>query len=174
METMTVERVIDAPVEEVFAWLTTTTNYTHSPLILRCRLTRHGATAPYGVGAVRHHLWLIGWFRERITHYDPPYATEYVVERSLPPSRHALGRMTFTEVDGGTEVRWTTRAEIPLPLLGTFLTRRLARPVITRTFRNILDVANAVLTQRPPLQPQPLPQPGTRTTHAPTDGIEPR
>ncbi|MEV6579911.1 SRPBCC family protein [Streptomyces sp. NPDC051582] len=145
METMTVERVIAAPVQEVFSWLTTTTNYTRSPLVLRCRLTRRGAEAPYGVGAIRDHLWLIGAFRERITLYDPPYATEYVVDRSLPPSRHELGRMTFTEVDGGTHVRWTTRAEIPVPLIGAFLTRRLARPVITRTFRNILASADSAL-----------------------------
>ncbi|WP_406483357.1 hypothetical protein [Streptomyces platensis] len=64
---MTVERVIAAPIKDVFTWLTTTTNYTASPLILRCRLTRHGESTPYGVGAVRSHLWLIGWFRERIT-----------------------------------------------------------------------------------------------------------
>ncbi|MFE0177421.1 SRPBCC family protein [Streptomyces sp. NPDC059002] len=146
METMTVERVIAAPIEDVFDWLTTTTHYTSSPLVVRCRLTRHGEGAPYGVGAVRSHLWLIGWFRERITQYEPPYATEYVVERSLPPSRHELGRMTFTEVEGGTQVRWTTRAEIPVPLLGTFLTRRLARPIITRTFGNILKAADTALT----------------------------
>ncbi|MFI9045949.1 SRPBCC family protein [Streptomyces sp. NPDC053427] len=149
METMTVERVIAAPIADVFAWLTTTTNYTRSPLVVRCRLARHGETAPYGVGAVRNHLWLIGWFRERITLYDPPYATEYVVDRSLPPSRHELGRMTFTAVDGGTQVRWITRAEIPVPLVGAVLTRRLARPIITRTFRNILDAADAALTQHP-------------------------
>ncbi|MEU7134903.1 SRPBCC family protein [Streptomyces sp. NPDC046261] len=149
METMTVERVIHAPIDEVFAWLTTTTNYTSSPLVLRCRLDRHGESAPYGVGAVRNHLWLIGWFKERISHYDPPYATEYVVERSLPPSRHELGRMTFTEVDGGTQVRWITRAEIPVPLVGSFLTRRVARPIITRTFRNILDAAETALARRP-------------------------
>ncbi|WP_328622568.1 hypothetical protein [Streptomyces sp. NBC_00354] len=53
METMTVERVIAAPIEEVFGWLTTTTHYTKSPLILHCRLTRHGEGAPYGVGAIR-------------------------------------------------------------------------------------------------------------------------
>ncbi|WP_035791905.1 SRPBCC family protein [Kitasatospora mediocidica] len=149
METMTVERVIDAPVADVFAWLTTTTNYTASPLILRCRLTGRGEGAPYGVGAVRSHLWLIGWFRERITRYDPPYATEYVVERSLPPARHELGRMTFAEVDGGTLVRWTTRAEIPVPLFGALLTRHFAKPVITRTFRNILAAADSALTRRP-------------------------
>lgn len=146
MEDMTVERVIGAPVEDVFTWLTTTTNYTASPLVLRCRLTRRGDGAPYGVGAVRSHLWLIGWFDERITHYDPPYATEYVVERSLPPSRHELGRMTFTEVDGGTHVRWTTRAEIRIPLLAAPLTRLLARPLITRTFRGILEAADSALS----------------------------
>ncbi|MFD7668377.1 SRPBCC family protein [Streptomyces sp. NPDC059788] len=142
METMTVERVIAAPIDEVFAWLTTTTNYTRSPLVLRCRLTRQGEGAPYGVGAVRSHLWAIGWFRERITRYDPPYATEYVVERSWPPARHELGRMTFTEVAGGTRVCWTTRAEVRVPLLGGFLTRRLARPVITTTFRKILEAVD--------------------------------
>ncbi|PKV89596.1 SRPBCC family protein [Streptomyces sp. TLI_146] len=149
METMTVERVIDAPIDEVFAWLTTTTRYTASPLVLRCRLARHGEGAPYGVGAVRSHLWVIGWFRERVTRYEPPYATEYVVERSLPPSRHELGRVELSEAADGTLVRWTTRAEIPVPLVGAFLTRRLARPVITRTFRNILDTADRALTRLP-------------------------
>ncbi|MFD9487256.1 SRPBCC family protein [Streptomyces sp. NPDC059991] len=91
----------------------------------------------------------IGWLRERITRYDPPYATEYVVERSLPPSRHELGREELSEVDDGTLVRWTTRAEIPVPLVGAFLTRRLARPIITRAFRDILETADAALTQLP-------------------------
>ncbi|MEV8478778.1 SRPBCC family protein [Streptomyces sp. NPDC051173] len=147
METMTVERVIDAPIEDVFAWLTTTTNYTKSPLVVRCRLTRRGESAPYGVGAVRSHLWLIGWFRERITLYDAPYATEYVVDRSFPPSRHELGRMTFAETDAGTHVRWTTRAGLPIPLIGPALTRHAVRPILTRTFTNILEAAERDLTQ---------------------------
>lgn len=147
METMTVERTIDAPIHDVFAWLTTTTNYTRSPLVLRCRLTRQGDSAPYGVGAVRSHLWLIGWLSERITHYDPPYATEYVVDRSVPPSRHELGRMTFTETADGTLVNWTTRAEMRAPLVGAFLTRHLVRPMITRSFRSILDAADTALTR---------------------------
>ncbi|MFJ9817483.1 SRPBCC family protein [Streptomyces sp. NPDC101151] len=152
METVTVERVIDAPIEDVFAWLTTTTNYTSSPLVLRCSLTRRGLAAPYGVGAVRRHLWLIGWFRERVTHYEAPHCTEYVVERSLPPSRHELGRMTFTEVDGGTRVCWTTRAEVRIPLFAASLTRLLVRPVIAGTFRNILDAADTALTRAPSLK----------------------
>ncbi|MFI1796973.1 SRPBCC family protein [Streptomyces sp. NPDC020379] len=147
METVTVERVIDAPIEDVFAWLTTTTNYTKSPLVVRCRLTRRGESAPYGLGAVRSHLWLIGWFQERITLYEAPYATEYVVDRCFPPARHELGRMTFTESDAGTHVRWTTRAELPIPLIGPALTRRAVRPILTHTFTNILEAAEKALTR---------------------------
>ncbi|GGY17100.1 SRPBCC family protein [Streptomyces xanthochromogenes] len=149
METMTSERVIAAPIDDVFTWLTTTTNYTRSPLVLRCRLARRGESAPYGVGAVRSHLWMIGWLRERITRYEPPYTTEYVVERSVPPSRHEFGSMTFSEVDGGTLVRWTTRAEMKLPLLGPVLTRVLVRPMIVRSFDSILDAADTALARQP-------------------------
>ncbi|MFE9118414.1 SRPBCC family protein [Streptomyces sp. NPDC007172] len=154
METMTSERVIAAPIDDVFAWLTTTTNYTRSPLVLRCRLARGGESAPYGVGAVRSHLWMIGWLRERITRYEAPYTTEYVVERSVPPSRHEFGSMTFSEVDGGTLVRWTTRAEMTLPLLGPVLTRVLVRPMITRSFDSILAAADTALARRPRMKVQ--------------------
>ncbi|ONI75206.1 MxaD family protein [Actinosynnema sp. ALI-1.44] len=147
METITVERVIAAPIQDVFAWLTTTTNYTAARTILRCRLDRPGADAPYGVGAVRVHLWTIGYFRERITRYEPPYVTEYVVDRSVPASRHELGRMTFAEVDGGTHVVWTTRAEAKIPLIGPFVTRVLAKRMITRTFSTILAAADTALTR---------------------------
>lgn len=141
MKTVTVERVIDAPIHDVFDWLVTTTNYTVSPLAIKCTLSLPGEDAPYGVGAIRDHTWLIGWFRERITRYERPYVTEYLVERSLPPSRHELGRMTFSEVDGGTHVEWSTRAEIPIPLIGGLLTRRLAHPVLRYAFGKILDAA---------------------------------
>lgn len=146
METMTVRRVIAAPIGEVFDWCATTTNYTRSRLVLRARLARPGAGAPYGVGAVRLHTWLIGWFRERITAYNPPYEFTYVVERSFPPARHELGRMTFTEVAGGTEVVWTTAAQLPL---GATATRVLVKPLVTHAFGAILDAAGAALTANP-------------------------
>lgn len=148
METVTVVRVIDAPIDDVFAWLTTTTHYSKSPLVLRCRLTRRGEGAAYGVGAVRVHLWTTGWFEERITGYDAPHSTDYVVDRSFPPARHEFGRMTFTEVEGGTEVRWTTRAEMRVPLLGPVLTKILMRPVVSRSFGSILAAADRALTSR--------------------------
>jgi hypothetical protein len=145
METVTVRRVIAAPVAEVFDWCATTTNYTRSPFVLKARLARPGLGAPYGVGAVRLHTWLIGWFRERITAYNPPYDFDYVVDRSFPPARHELGRMTFTEVAEGTEVVWTTTSEVRLPF-GAAITRVLVKPLIAHVFGGILDAADQALT----------------------------
>ncbi|MGW7411046.1 SRPBCC family protein [Streptomyces sp. NPDC054863] len=144
METLTVRRVIAAPIAEVFDWCATTTNYTRSPWILRARLARPGAGAPYGVGAVRLHTWSIGWFRERITAYQAPYTFDYTVERSFPPARHELGRMTFTEVEGGTEVTWTTTFQVRFPF-GAALTRAVGKPVVGHAFGKILEAADAAL-----------------------------
>ncbi|MFI1968390.1 SRPBCC family protein [Streptomyces cinnamoneus] len=148
METLTVRRVIAAPIDDVFDWCATTTNYTRTPFVLKARLARPGAGAPYGVGAVRLHTWLIGWFRERVTAYNRPHAFDYDVERSFPPARHELGRMTFTEVDEGTLVVWTTTFQVRLPF-GAAITRRFAKPVIAHVFGKILEAAGTALTEAP-------------------------
>lgn len=146
METLTVERTIAAPIEDVFAWLSNAHNYTRSKFVLRERLAEPGADAPYGLGALRVLLWTVGIFYERITAYDPPRSFDYHVERSFPPSRHEAGRKSFTEVAGGTHVTWTSTFEIRLPLVGAFLTRVVGVPIIRRVFSRVLDAAQADLT----------------------------
>lgn len=147
MITVTVETTIPADIGDVFDWLATSSNYTRSGWVLRARLARPGLGAPYGVGAVRLHTWTIGYFRERITVYEAPHAFDYVVDRSFPPARHEGGRITFTEVSGGTLVRWSTTAALRLPFAAA-LERRVMRPVLTRVFTAILDVARADLSAR--------------------------
>ncbi|MCU1641991.1 MAG: MxaD family protein [Nocardia sp.] len=138
METITVERIIPAPIEQVFAWCATTTNYERTRWVLRCTLARPGQDAPYGVGAIRMHTWLIGRFEERVTRYDPPRSFDYVVDRSFPPARHEIGTMTFTPVPTGTKVVWSTTVEMTIPVAARFATHWLSRPVITHVFGRIL------------------------------------
>ncbi|MFC3965123.1 SRPBCC family protein [Nocardia jiangsuensis] len=145
MEVITVERVIDAPVEQVFDWLADAGNYPRSPVVLRARLVRPGVGAPYGEGAVRVLVWVIGWFRERVTAYRPPHEFEYLVERSFPPARHEGGKLTFTAVPGGTAVVWTTTAEIRVPFGAGVLTRVVAKPVIAFVFGRVLAAADRAL-----------------------------
>lgn len=145
METMTVERVVAAPIADVFEWLANARNYTRSPFVLRERLVRPGEGAPYGLGAVRVLVWLIGWFRERIIAYNPPNDFDYVVERSFPPARHEGGRLTFTEVPSGTRVVWTTTAELRLPFAAATATRLVVKPVVVYVFGKVLDAAGTAL-----------------------------
>src|SRR5918999_345161 len=83
--TVSVERVVAAPLGDVFEWLSDASNYTRSRFVLHERLVRPGDDAAYGIGAVRQLTWAFGWFRERITAYRPPHEFRYLVERSVPP-----------------------------------------------------------------------------------------
>ncbi|MBL1077169.1 SRPBCC family protein [Nocardia sp. 2] len=148
MQTITVERVIAAPPAAVFDWLANAQNYPRSRVVLRNRLARKGTDAPYGRDAVRVLTWVIGWFRERITSYNPPHDFGYLVERSFPPSRHEGGALTFTEVDGGTRVTWTTTGQIAAPFAADTLTRLLMKPVVTFAFGGVLAAADRELSNR--------------------------
>jgi hypothetical protein len=149
METIIVERVIAAPIEQVFNWCATTTNYERTVWVLRDTLARPGDGAPYGVGAIRLHTWLVGRFHERVTSYDPPNSFDYVVDRSLPPSRHEGGTMTFTTVPGGTTVVWSSTVEVGVPIGAGWATRWIAKPVISHVFGRILDACAEDLARRP-------------------------
>jgi len=146
--TVSVERVVAAPLSDVFEWLSEASNYTRSRFVLHERLVRRGEDAAYGFGAVRQLTWVFGWFRERITTYRPPHEFRYLVERSVPPLRHEGGRVTCTEVPGGTRVHWTTTVELRLPIAAATATRLLGRPMVVYTFGKVLDAADAALASR--------------------------
>ncbi|MFI9507380.1 SRPBCC family protein [Nocardia sp. NPDC052566] len=148
MQTITVERTIAAPIDQVFDWCAVTTNYERSRWILRCTLAQPGEGAPYGVGAIRLHTWLIGRFDERVTRYDAPHSFDYVVDRSFPPARHEGGTMTFTEVPGGTKVVWSTTVEMAVPFGADLATRLLSRPMVSHVFGRILAACARDLTDR--------------------------
>ncbi|WP_419993945.1 SRPBCC family protein [Streptomyces boninensis] len=148
MQTITVERTVPAPIEQVFEWCTVTRNWQRSGWVLRNRLVRAGAGDPWGEGAVRTHLWTVGFFRERVTAHHPPNAHHYVVERSFPPARHEGGTMTFAEVPEGTRVTWTTTVEIKLPVAAGLATRVVARPLLGLVFGRILRACAGGLADR--------------------------
>ena len=147
MQTIRVEKVVAATRPETFEWFVDASNYTQSRFVLRTRLVRRGQDAAYGLGAVRELTWLFGWFRERIVEYQAPLEFGYLVERSIPSVRHEGGRLTFTEVPGGTRVRWTTTVEVGLPFAAAAVTRALGGPFITYTFGKVIDAANRALAE---------------------------
>ena len=143
---ITVERTIDAPPDEVFAWLGDSSNYTASPMVLREKRTRDGKGAPYGVGAERVILGVGAWFREVITSYDAPHEFSYLIVRSVPPIRHDGGSLHITARGAGSHVRWDTSYTHPAasggPVLG-----RVTEPLLRFAFNGILKACDEQLSR---------------------------
>lgn len=141
MEAIIVQRVIAAPPQAVFDWISNAHNYTRIPGILHEHLAQRGTDAAYGRGAVRMLVAVFGVFWERITAYDPPHSFDYHVYRVFPPARHEHGRVSLAIVDGGTHVTWTSTVQLRIPIVGAILTRLIARPIFTYVFSRALDLA---------------------------------
>lgn len=62
------------------------------------------------------------WFEEKITTFDPPHRMDYKILRSRPPIEHELGSIRLKETAQGTEVTWTSRFRIRIPLVGRWMT----------------------------------------------------
>lgn len=147
LEHIVVERTINAPIEAAYDWCTETTNWQASPLILRNRLKRAGNSERWGAGSTRSHLWLIGWFLEEITASDRPRSHSYIVVKSLPPLRHEGGTMAFAAVPEGTKITWDTTAEAKLPVGAALFTKRVAKPLLSRVFDQILRLCDEALKE---------------------------
>ncbi|WP_369690713.1 nitroreductase/quinone reductase family protein [Nocardia crassostreae] len=146
MQTLTVERVIAAPIDKVYDWFADSGNYAASLFLLRNTLVRPASDAPYGVGAVRRMTWLFGSYTERITTRTAGQKFGWVIESGFPAMRHEGAELTFTEVPGGTRVVWTTTASAAIPFVGDFVTRTVGFKVLGAAFRNVLRIGEVALT----------------------------
>jgi hypothetical protein len=109
----------------------------------RTVITRSGEPERSGKGCLRTvHAQPGIRFVEEITEWERPASYQYLIRESSLPMRHHGGKLTFTEKDDGTVVDWTTRFEIPVPLLGKLL-EKAAKRALTRAFEEFLQQAKA-------------------------------
>jgi uncharacterized protein YndB with AHSA1/START domain len=123
MKTITVKRVIKAPIEQVFDILADHANYKSFPGIKESKLIREGKADRNGVGAVREITALGAWFQEEITHYARPNRLDYLIVKARPPMDHKGGSVQLVPHPQGCEVTWTTQVHIAIPLIGALLDR---------------------------------------------------
>jgi uncharacterized protein YndB with AHSA1/START domain len=136
------ERMIDAPAEQVFDWLADPANLATAPLALRGRWAKD-SPGP-GAGAVREVLAVGTWFREEITAYDRPRSYSYVIVRAFPPFNHEGGTLTFTASDDGTGVDWLSDYTHPA-LAGGKVLEAVSYRLLRSSFRAILDACAKAL-----------------------------
>lgn len=121
MKTITVKRVVKAPIDKVFDLLADHANYKNFPGIKNSVLVREGKSEKNGVGALREITAMGAWFQEEITHYDRPRRLDYQIVKARPPMDHEGGSVRLAPHAEGCEVTWTTKVHIAIPLIGSLL-----------------------------------------------------
>ena len=118
MRKVHVTHTIKAPIEKVFAVLADHEGYKSFPGVSGARLLKEGRGDCNGLGAVRRIEAGFNWFEEEITRFEPPFRYDYLILRSRPPLRHQGGSVQLKATPEGTQVDWTSSAELRLPLIG--------------------------------------------------------
>ncbi|MFT5278036.1 MAG: hypothetical protein ACI97K_001562 [Glaciecola sp.] len=144
MFSISVERKIDKPIEEVFKMLSDHANYSQFKGVEKSSLIKNGNEDINGLGAVREIVAGGGTLHEEIVAFDPPYVLGYKIIYSKPlPYDHQLGEVRLTKVDGQTHVHWRSKGHIQIPLLGSWYFDKKVESGGQRAFGSILKfIAN--------------------------------
>ena len=129
MKTITVTRVIPAPIERVFDLLSDHANYKANFGVKESRLLKDGKPERNGLGAVRYIDAGILRFEEEITAWDRPRRFDYRITKCSAPLEHEGGSLRFEAIGGGTLVTWTSTMRMNVPLVGGLLTKILAAKI---------------------------------------------
>ena len=119
MQRFSVERVLPAPIETVWALYTDHKGWAKLLGNIRVELSPEGSPDPNGVGCVRH-IFALGMemVAEEVTVFEPPTRMKYRVLRGGGPIRNHDGEVLFVAVPGGTQVTWRVEFEPTIPGLG--------------------------------------------------------
>ncbi|WP_437967833.1 SRPBCC family protein [Sorangium sp. So ce260] len=150
MEEVHVNVYIHAPAERVFDAVADHEVFLRSGDDTHTKVIRPGLTERNGLGALREvRAGKRIRYVEEITAFERPSSFDYQILESTQPLRHHGSRLRFTPRGDGTEVDWTSRFEIPVPLVGHLL-GALARRIFTAVFTELLLAEKARLEASQP------------------------
>lgn len=117
-QTVKFEQFFAAPRAVVFAWFA---DHEKFGKVWPGRTRRIQASAdaanPNGLGSVRQIASGGSVFEETITRFEPPAVIEYKVTKGGPIKNH-VGRMIFSDTDGGTRLDYTIEFDPKIPFTG--------------------------------------------------------
>ena len=136
---------IDAQIERVFDAVSDHERFLRADDGTATTLLRAGASERVGLGCMREvKVGRRARYVEEITAWQRPAYFEYTIREASMPIRHEVSRLTFTAAGGGTDVEWTSRFAIPIPIIGGFLGAK-AEKLYSRAFTGLLTAAKARL-----------------------------
>jgi uncharacterized protein YndB with AHSA1/START domain len=134
MQKVMVERVIDAPRDDVWRVYTDHVSWQEWSSIGKVRLDREGTPAPNGVGCVRviSNAGVAAY--EEVMSWDPPNRMTYRVVKGGLPMRNHLGEVEFLDApSGGTRIVWRCHFDSRIPGMGG-----LFRVIVRKVFNDTL------------------------------------
>lgn len=138
MQEIHIQVHIAAPIERVFDAVSDHESFVRSTDGTTTKVVRSGTPDRNGLGCLREVRARFGvYFIEEITAWERPGAFEYMIRETSLPLRHFGGRLTFASEGDGTNVDWTTRFEIMVPILGRLL-EVPAKGLLVKAFTGLL------------------------------------
>ena len=108
-------------------------------------MIQEGNTERNGLGCVRKvEAGKRAWYVEEITAWDRPAYFEYTIRSASLPIQHEGSRLSFAATNAGTDVEWSSRFRIPIPILGGLLGKRAAK-LYAHAFTRFLTAAKVRL-----------------------------
>jgi hypothetical protein len=122
---------IAAPIEDVFALLSDHETFLNTQEGVTAKIIRPGDVERNGLGCVREvRAGRRARYVEEITAWERPTLFEYTIRETSLPLRHLGSRLRLEPRGRVTDVEWTSRFELTVPvvgpLLGWYVKRRLA------------------------------------------------
>jgi|AntRauMFilla1563_2_1112583.scaffolds.fasta_scaffold21332_2 hypothetical protein len=149
MFNISVERIINKPIEQVFELISDHANYSQFKGVDKSSLLKQGTEHKNGLGAVREVVAAIGTLHEEIVRYEPASSKSdqetktavlgYKIIFSKPlPYDHHLGEVHLSEVDGKTHAKWISKGRINIFLIGPLYFDKQIQKNGSRAFGSIL------------------------------------
>jgi polyketide cyclase/dehydrase/lipid transport protein len=149
MSQVRVRMYIDAPVETVFDAASDHERFLRTDDGVGAIVVRPGDRDRNGLGCLREvRVGRRARYLEEITAWQRPVMFEYTIRESSLPLRHFGSRLSFVPSGSGTEVEWTSRFEVTVPLVGPLLGLVAAR-LYAASFAKLLRQTKARLERRP-------------------------
>lgn len=149
MEEIHANVYIHAPIGRVFDAVSDHESFLHAEGSTSTKILRPGAEERNGLGCLRDvRVGPRVSYVEEITAWERPSSFEYQIRETSHPIRHHGARMRFIPRGEGTEIDWTSRIELTIPIVGRSL-GPLFRRILTAAFTEFLLAAKARLEVSP-------------------------
>ena len=148
MAKVNVQVTVRRSIADVFALISDHEKFLSGVAGTTATIIRAGASERNGLGCIREvRVGERVRYVEEITLWQPPYAFEYLISEASMPFHHHGSRLDLVARDDSTQITWTSRFDIPVPVIGwavgAFMKNRLESAFTAMLLRAKVELERA-------------------------------